>query len=114
MAVVDLAPSPSPLGLRYLAYPRLRDGYPLPSGWRPAMAGEPLDVVILTRAVPEHALDLVLNNVLDPLIPVISLASNNRRWHRLGGHGIQRLGARGCHPRPPTSAPRKRPTLEPA
>ena len=79
MAVVDLAPSPSPLGLRYLAYPRLRDGYPLPSGWRPATAGEPLDVVILTRAVPEHALDLVLNNVLDPLIPVISLVSDNRR-----------------------------------
>lgn len=79
MAVVDLAPSACPLGLRYLAYPRLRDGYPLPSGWRPAMAGEPLDVVILTRAVPEHALDLVLNNVLDALIPVISLVSDNRR-----------------------------------
>lgn len=60
----------------FLAYPRLPEGYSAPSGWRAHGAGDRFEAVILTATMPDHALRLILNNIKDPLIPIVSFARN--------------------------------------
>lgn len=60
----------------FLAYPKLPEGYVAPSGWRPYAAGDSIEAVILTATMPDHALKLIVNNIKDPLIPIVSFTSN--------------------------------------
>jgi hypothetical protein len=60
----------------FLAYPRLPEGYGAPAGWRPYSPGDRLDAVILTATMPEQAVRLIVDNIKDPLIPIVSFAQN--------------------------------------
>jgi hypothetical protein len=63
----------------FLAYPRLQDGYRFPQGWKPAEQGDPIDAVILTTVIPDYALKIILNNIGDPLVPVVSFVADGRQ-----------------------------------
>lgn len=63
----------------FLAYPRLQEGYRCPQGWRPAEQGDLIDAVVLTTAVPDYALNIVLKNIGDPLVPVVSFVADDRQ-----------------------------------
>jgi hypothetical protein len=45
--------------------------------------------VILTTLVPDHALKIVLNNIGDPLVPIVSLVADDRQCIDAGGLGDQ-------------------------
>lgn len=75
--------------LSFFAYPRLRDGYGLPPGCKHAAPGERVDAVILTATVPDHALNLVLSDLADPLVPVVCLVPDSRSWIDSAGEGEQ-------------------------
>lgn len=62
------------------AYPYLPEGYPFPADWSLAKAGDRLDAVIFTSALPDHAANLILNNLADPLVPVVSFVPDGRPW----------------------------------
>jgi len=51
--------------------------------------GEHVDAVILTAAIPDHDLNLVLNGLADPLVPVVCLVSDSRSWIDSAGEGEQ-------------------------
>ncbi|SEG61368.1 hypothetical protein [Bosea lathyri] len=73
----------------FLAYPRLHDGYDFPQGWKPSGQGDGVDAVILTTVVPDHALKIVLNNIRDPLVPIVSFAADDRQCVDAAGQGDQ-------------------------
>jgi hypothetical protein len=62
------------------AYPHLPDDYPFPAAWSLAKAGGPLDAVILTSTLPDHAANLILNNLAGPLTPIVSFVPDSRPW----------------------------------
>lgn len=73
----------------FLAYPRLPDGYRFPPSWRLADPGDPIDAVVLTTSVPDYALKIVLKNIGDPLVPVVSLVADIRQCVDASGPGEQ-------------------------
>ena len=73
--------------LTFAAYPPLREGFRVPSVWRSVQPGERIDAVVLTAAVPDITLNLLLNNVADPLIPVVSFVADGRHWFDAAGLG---------------------------
>lgn len=78
----------------FLAYPRFHDEYRLPPGWKPAGRGDPIDAVVLTTAVPDHAFKTILNNIGDPLVPIVSLVPDNRQGVDAAAQGEQFAWAR--------------------
>lgn len=74
-----IALAPMPEQRCFLAYPRLPDGYDVPPGWRPYGSGDTLDAVVLTAIVPEHALKILLDNIKDPLVPMVSFLADDRQ-----------------------------------
>lgn len=79
MGVNGFALAPPPEQWRFLAYPRLHDGHDFPPGWKPLGRGDQIDAVVLTTSVPDYALKIVLNNIEDPLIPIVSLVADDRQ-----------------------------------
>lgn len=76
-----LFPAPQPKAdttLFFLPYPTIR-ALSFPAGWRPTSVGGPVDTILLTELVGEHELIRILNDVSDPLVPVISLVPGNER-----------------------------------
>lgn len=73
----------------FLAYPRLHDECRYPPGWKLAGRGEPIDAVVLTVAVPDHALRTILGHVGDPLVPIVSLVPDDRQCIDAAGQGEQ-------------------------
>lgn len=85
----DLAPTAN-----FLAYPRFQDKDRFPQGWQPAGPGDPIDAVVLTTAVPDHAFKIVLNHIGDPLVPIVSLVPDDRQSIDAAGQGEQLAWAR--------------------
>jgi hypothetical protein len=63
----------------FLAYPRLPEGYDYPAEWRPYGSGDMLDAVVLTATAPDHALRIILDNIKDPLVPIVSFIDERRQ-----------------------------------
>ncbi len=63
----------------FLAYPRFRQGKECPAGWQAVARGGAVDAVILTRHATDQALSFLLNNLEDPLLPVVSIVSQSHR-----------------------------------
>ncbi|HEY5795820.1 MAG TPA: hypothetical protein VIU82_12460 [Bosea sp. (in: a-proteobacteria)] len=63
----------------FLAYPRLPGGYVAPSEWRPFGPGDTIDAVVLTATAPDHAFKIILNNIKDPLVPIVSFLPDERQ-----------------------------------
>lgn len=78
----------------FVAYPRFHEEYRLPQGWLPAGRGDPIDAVVLTTAVPDHAFKTILSNIGDPLVPIVSLVADDRQGIDAAGQGEQLAWAR--------------------
>ena len=85
--VTGLNAARNPGVFNVLLYPRLREGYGLPSDFRSMSPGDSIDAVVLTTRVPDDALNLILKNVADPLIPVVSLVGDTSPWIDQSGGG---------------------------
>lgn len=86
--------APAPEQRCYLAYPRLPEGHDVPSEWRLYGGGERLDAVVLTAPAPDHAIRLILNNIKDPLVPIVSLVPDERQCLDASGPGERQVWAR--------------------
>lgn len=78
----------------FLAYPRLPEGYDAPPEWRPYGAGDTLDAVVLTAPAPDHAIRIILNNIKDPLVPIVSFLVDDRQCIDVSGLGERIAWAR--------------------
>lgn len=78
----------------FLAFPRLHDECRFPTGWKLAVRGEPLDAVVLTTSVPDHALRAILGHIGDQLVPIVSLVPDARQCIDAAGQGEQRVWER--------------------
>jgi hypothetical protein len=63
----------------YLIFPQPRNKIAVPAGWRESQTRDEADAIILTAAIPDRMLDALLQNVADPLVPVVSLENDRRR-----------------------------------
>lgn len=59
-------------------FPGIQQGFDVPQNWSPVNLGSAVDAVILTAHLPSHTLDILLERVSDPLIPVLSLVPDSR------------------------------------
>jgi hypothetical protein len=73
----------------FLAYPRLHDECRFPPGWQLVARGEMIDALVLTAAVPDHALRTILAHIGDPLVPIVSLVPDERQGIDAAGQGEQ-------------------------
>lgn len=78
----------------FLAYPRLPEDYDAPPEWRPYGAGDTLDAVVLTAPAPDHAIRIILNNIKDPLVPIVSFLVDDRQCIDASGLGERIAWAR--------------------
>lgn len=74
----------------FIAYPRLHDDCHFPPGWKLAVRGDPVDAMVLTTTVPDHALRTILGSIGDPLVPIVSLVRDDRQGIDAAGQGEQR------------------------
>lgn len=79
VGVNGIALAPTPEQRCFLAYPRLPGGHVAPSEWRPFGPGDTIDAVVLTATAPDHAFKIILNNIKDPLVPIVSLLPDERQ-----------------------------------